>query len=450
MKNYPSIEAMKQANREKRIGMAVEAYKFFYPMVYKFYLKKAVKDHAKTDLNNSVFTWTGNPNLVIMTANSDTPYYLMQLNTKEVGPLVFEIPAGKIVVFMSDWNQDYITDGGINGEDAGQGGKYLILPPGYTGEVPDGYIVRQANTYNIGMLIRVLGGADKKEVLSQFKTYPLGQEPKPLQLTEFEEDTVLETVPVDVEGTFEYWNAIKEAFDDDTYSQAHRDMYGFLDSVGIRAGEPFNPSPETKEILTIAAEKANMQLIANAFAGDEAERMVWDNRNWEWVVYGPDGGFDRKDFTNHIVRLRWFHQAAGNTPKMFVRRAGAGSIYLLGIKDNEGNYVRGENNYKLVVPAPVPGKLFFSLTIYDLNTRSTIITDQMEGAISSLRHADKVKPNEKGEIVMYVGPDEPADKNAGWVKTNKGEDWFAFFRVFGPEEDVFNGNWRLGDFEKLN
>jgi hypothetical protein len=44
------------------------------------------------------------------------------------------------------------------------------------------------------------------------------------------------------------------------------------------------------------------------------------------------------------------------------RRIGAGSIYFAGFRDGDGAYLDGGKTYKLTVPGPVPGKLFWSAT----------------------------------------------------------------------------------------
>ncbi len=85
-----------------------------------------------------------------LTPNPDVIYLMPFINTKDVGPMVLEIPPADDGVFngsvMNYW-QSAIEDVGPGGVDKGKGGKYLILPPGYKGNVPDGYIAMQSDTY---------------------------------------------------------------------------------------------------------------------------------------------------------------------------------------------------------------------------------------------------------------------------------------------------------------
>ena len=76
---------------------------------------------------------------LFLTANTTTPYTVLYLSTKD-GPLVLEIPPAVLGPLDDAWFR-WVTDVGFTGPDKGAGGKYLLLPPGYTGQVPDGYFV---------------------------------------------------------------------------------------------------------------------------------------------------------------------------------------------------------------------------------------------------------------------------------------------------------------------
>ncbi len=92
-----------------------------------------------------------------LTPNPDVIYLMPFFNTQDVGPVVLEIPPADDGVFngsvMNYW-QTAIEDVGPGGVDKGQGGKYLILPPGYEGAVPDGYIAMPSDTYAGYALLR--------------------------------------------------------------------------------------------------------------------------------------------------------------------------------------------------------------------------------------------------------------------------------------------------------
>ena len=97
-----------------------------------------------------------------------------------------------------------------------------------------------------------------------------------------------------------------------------------------------------------------------------------------------NGTFDLPTYKDLDARAKWFYQAQVESPAMFRRSAGAGSLYWLGTRDNNGAYLDGGKAYKLTVPQPVPDKLFWSVTVYDAERRSEIATDQGHAALRSL------------------------------------------------------------------
>ena len=73
---------------------------------------------------------------LFLTANADTYYFWGYLDLTK-GPLVVETPPGALGIF-DDMTWKWIGDFGLPGPDRGEGGKYLIVPPGYNGAVPEG------------------------------------------------------------------------------------------------------------------------------------------------------------------------------------------------------------------------------------------------------------------------------------------------------------------------
>jgi hypothetical protein len=100
------------------------------------------------------------------------------------------------------------------------------------------------------------------------------------------------------------------------------------------------------------------------------------------------------------------------------------------------------------VPQPVPGKLFWSVTLYDTQTRSQVQTDQNKAALRSMFELKDINTSEPVEL--YFGPDAPKGSEARWIKTAPGRGWFAYFRIYGPEEAAFDKSWKPGDFTEVN
>jgi hypothetical protein len=147
------------------------------------------------------------------------------------------------------------------------------------------------------------------------------------------------------------------------------------------------------------------------------------------------------------AREKWFYQAIAASPAMFRRDTKAGSLYWLGLRDNNGTYLDGGKSYRLTVPLPVPGKLFWSLTVYDAATRSQIRTDQNKAALRSLQELRDL--GAASLVDLYFGPEAPKGQEDRWIKTSPVKGWFTYFRIYGPEEAAFDKSWKPGDFELI-
>jgi hypothetical protein len=140
-----------------------------------------------------------------------------------------------------------------------------------------------------------------------------------------------------------------------------------------------------KGILDRAAKVGRQQMLVTAFASTRPDRMAWTDRKWEWAGLVPgDANFQTPNGMDLGARDRWFIQAIVTSPAMFRRTPGAGSLYWLGLRDSTGAYLDGGKTYKLTVPQPVPSKLFWSVTVYDAQTRSMVQTDQNKAALRSM------------------------------------------------------------------
>jgi hypothetical protein len=448
MKQLPSSSEVIRIRREARINRAVEAYKFFYPTLSMVLNLEALAANGAA-ANRGFLIQLTTPDIVSLTQNSDTPYGLAWGDAGS-GPVVVEIPPGPIMGVIDDMNFQFVTNLGLVGEEEGAGAKYLLVPPDNDVEVPsDGYLVRHLRTHHFLVCARapLPDPAAGLALLRTLRIYPLAQGDDP-PTNDFEDvsDRRLVANPCVVDGTFEVWNALKRALDMDVPSSTYYNAYGMLADLGLRRDRPFEPDEELKSVLVEAARIADEQLVVAAFADEIPERLVWPDRNWEWVAYGEgDNGYYESDFLRLSVRERWFYQATLETPKMFMHAEGAGSIYWLTNRDSNGLPLDGGTSYALTVPSPVPASQFWSITLYDLDTRSEINTEQFKPALTSLR--DRLEPDADGNIVLRFGP-TPPDADQPWIQTNPGSQWFAYFRVYGPQSAAFDGTWRPSDVQQ--
>ena len=218
--------------------------------------------------------------------------------------------------------------------------------------------------------------------------------------------------------------------------------------LGIEKGKPFDPDDRMRDILTRASQLGNAQLRVQSFADRRPDREVWPGTTWEWAVLRPENGtFDAETYTDNYARQKWFYQAQIESPAMFKRSAGAGSLYWLNTRDSTGAFLDGSNRYSLNVPQPVPDKLFWSITVYDAETRSEILTDQNKAALRSMLELADAPTD--GPVELHFGPTPPPEGEDRWIKTIHGKGWFVYFRIYGPDRPAFDGSWQLPDFARL-
>lgn len=450
VRGFPTDETIGQAYDDADLNRAIQAYKFFYPTVSGAAI---VRGNAQIGVvPNKVFGILDcAPEQFVFTANSDTPYGPLLLDLG-IGPLVIELAPGPLIVCSMDINQRWVADMGLPGPDAGKGGRHLLLPPNYKGDVPaDGYYVHKtsSNRQIIGARSLPVNGDVKgaKERLKTIKVYPLDKntpwsEPLWLDVTGQSQDTT----PVEWEDNLQFWEVLAKTVDEEPTYAGYHDYYGELAALGIEKGKQFAPDARMSRILMEAAKVGNAQMRVQSFGDRRPDRVVWKDRQWQWAsLRFEDGDFDTGGRLDTEAREKWFYQAIGASPAMFRRDPQAGSLYWLGLRDGTGATLDGGKNYRLEVPLPVPGKLFWSVTIYDIETRSQIRTSQGKAALRSLF---ELKDASGGTATLCFGPTAPRGGEGSWIQTLPGRGWFAYFRIYGPQPAAFDGSWRPGDFER--
>lgn len=288
-------------------------------------------------------------------------------------------------------------------------------------------------------------------LMKEVKAYRLGSDPdaSPTTWVDLTHQAGLDFTPVRWETGIDYWRVLHEILQADVLSPDYSYQYGELAELGIRKGTAFDPDARMTGILEQASLMGHAQLAVESFADRRPERTVWPGTHWEWAVLQPDSGtFDTGDYVDLYAREKWFYQAQIESPAMFARAPGAGSLYWLGLRDSGGDYLTGDNSYTLDVPQPVPASLFWSVTVYDAETRSEILTEQNKAALRSLFELSDVATDRP--VTLYFGPNEPEDAAAAarWIQTKPDTGWFVYFRIYGPTDAAFDGRWRLPDFRR--
>jgi hypothetical protein len=362
--------------------------------------------------------------------------------------MVIELPLGPYIGLVNDRYQGWVLDMGLPGPDAG---RHLVLPPGYDGDTPAGYFVGRSLSMKALLAVRALpvnaNVAGAMDALRAIKIYPLSEatDPKPIKVV----DTTtmdMDSTSLKWEGSIAFWRKPHDIIEAEPLVGKFLPMYGLLSGLGIEKGKPFAPDARMIDILERAAKAGRDQLLVEAFDSDRPERLAWPDRKWEWVGLTPGSAqFETPAGIDLEARDRWFAQAIVTSPAMFRRTAGAGSLYWLAARDATGVYLDGGKSYKLLIPQPVPGKLFWSVTVYDAQTRSEVQTDQNKAALRSMFELKDVSNTEPTEL--HFGPAPPPGKEGQWIKTVPGRGWFAYIRIYGPKQAAFDGDWKPGDIQ---
>jgi hypothetical protein len=450
-RGYPTKETSERAHDAADYERAVTAYRFWYPTVSAEGIFEGLRRAGVKD-NEALMIQETHPHHVLFTANSDTPYGCSTLDLRD-GPFVIEIPPGPLIGLVDDHHQGWVLDMGLPGPAGDKGGRHLIVPPGYEGETPAGFFVGASASYKVMAAIRSLpvngdvkGAMDR---LKEVKVYPLSTaaDPKPLKIIDITEKA-MDATCLRWEGGLQFWEKLHEVIDDEPLAPHFMPMYGQLAALGIEKGKPFAPDKRMSAILDKAARAGRAELLVAAFGSSRPDRFAWRDRKWEWAGLVPDSAqFETGSGMDLEARDRWFAQAIVTSPAMFRRSIGAGSLYWLGYRDREGAYLDGAKTYRLRVPLPAPANLFWSVTVYDADTRSEIRTQQEKAALRSLFELKDT--GDASSVDLYFGPSAPSGQEGRWIRTLPGRGWFSYFRIYGPKGPAFDGSWRPGDFEAL-
>lgn len=363
-------------------------------------------------------------------------------------PMVIETPPNVLGFIDDAWFQ-YVADFGNAGPDKGKGGKFLILPPGYEGEVPDGYHVAQSNTYGNWVVWRgfQVDGSTKPAVDTTkklFRMYPLSKKDNPPKM-KF----------INVSGKFHntihrmdygYWEELNAQIQAEPIDGLNPEIRGLLATIGIKKGKEFKPDDRMKQILTEAAKIGSVTARAlTARPKDLRHYLYPGERVWTnpFIEGRYDFLLDGERLFDSRVYMHFY--ATGITPAMAIKNVGKGSQYAIAYLDKAGNPLDGSNTYKIHLPPNVPAKDFWSFTLYDNQTRAMLQTDQRFPGLDNNKKG--LKMNADGSYDIYMSPKPPKGWENNWIQTVPGKGWNTILRLYGPLEPWFDQSWKPGDFE---
>ena len=426
---------------------------------------------------------------LFLTANCDTVYFLSFVDLTD-GPMVIDVPPlgapSGILGCIDDMWFRWVTDFGLPGPDRGAGGRYLIVGPGYDGALPDsGFHVSHAQTTRVCVLGRAFmvdndPSVPAEAIRNGFRispylpgaqgtavgTFLAGDAPlgaaKPVPETRFVEGsgTSFNTIPP---NDLTYWETVNSAVQREPAGAGEPELMGLLAAVGIVKGKPFNPDARMRKILqdAVVVGNATARTISIAPRPEEGFAYYPDSQwfNMLWV-----GGYQFLDpppqiTANGVVpspsdgarklnsRIAFFYPYTGITPAMCMRLTGIGSQYVMAMRGGDGEFLDGSRNYRLTLPPDIPQSRFWSVMLYDRQTRSMLQTDQPKPDVGS--QSGRVKTNPDGSTDIYIGPTAPEGKTDNWLQTVPGKGFFAILRLYNPEASFFDKTWRPSEIEPI-
>ncbi|WP_433833935.1 DUF1214 domain-containing protein [Flavobacterium anhuiense] len=386
-----------------------------------------------------------------LTPNPDVIYLMPFFNT-EKGPVVLEIPPADNGTFngsvMNCW-QAAIEDVGPGGMDKGKGGKYIILPPGYDkSKIPSGYFVMQSDTYRGYALLRsVLKSGSPEDVKAavdygkRVKLYPYSQASNTPQ-TKFVDASKAEFNSA-IQYNDSFYQALNDIVQQEPFLERDRAMIDALKTIGIERGKAFSPDAKTKEIFNTAAKDAREYLLSIY----ENTKPFYEGTNW---FFPASDEYKLSVMKSYVTPGIYPIDNRGVCYMMAffsAKHIGESQYYLLALKDKEGNFLKGDLSYKVIVPANVPVKQYWSITVYNRETHTFIRDTKWSGRSSQ---TPGLKKNTDGTVTLYFGPKPPPEGESNWIPTDPKGDFELLARFYGPTKTLYDQSWKLNDVEKVN
>ena len=221
-------------------------------------------------------------------------------------------------------------------------------------------------------------------------------------------------------------------------------VMNMLRSIGIEKGKEYDAGMVLKEIL----QKAVAEVKATFFNQIDMQLLpFWDGKHWAL----PDASGVKTEFSYVTPNLIFDYDNRGMlgfygwAPPMKADDS-APTIYLQTVRDKNGAHFSGDKTYQLHVPANVPAKQYWSVTVYDFETGGFIVKAKV---ISLDSYNQKTKKNADGSVDVYFSPEPPTGMENNWVSTAKGGKWFPMFRLYGPDKAFFDKTWKMDDIEEV-
>ena len=483
----PSAETAAKVYDTLDFARGLDAFLNSYGGASAYAIRKGLLSIGAEDNTVTIYPELMDAKSLYLTANADTVYYFSFVDLTK-GPMVIEQPPKGLGTINDMWF-GWIIDVGFPGPDRGEGGKYLLLPPGYDGPVPDGgfYVARSKTTRVIYAARAFLTNNDPKpavdNIKKSMKIYPytpggfgtsiatalegkvkLEVNP-PAPATKFVEASgkSYNTIPP---SDYSFFEMINENVQQEPADSYNTELAGQLAAIGIVKGKPFNPDARMKKILTDAAAVGNAAgRVLNWRPRESLDWAYYPGSSWANMLWQGGANFEtpppmitKEGFFKPLPptgartldsKTAFYYAYTLDSPGMIMRLPRVGSQYLMGFLDANKNEFDGGKTYKVTMPKNIPAAAFWSFTLYDNQTRSMLQTPQrFPRAGSQAYPSPAAVANADASTTIYFGPSKPADaKEGNWIQTMPSKGWFLLLRLYSPLESFLDKTWRPSEIE---
>jgi hypothetical protein len=484
----PSVATADKVRDTLDFTRALNAYNNSFRGASAYAIRKGFHSIGAEDNTIVIFSELMDSSSLFLTANADTVYYVGVFDLSK-GPMVLEQPSKGLGTINDMWFS-WIIDVGFPGPDRGEGGKYLLVPPGYDGPLPDGgfYVARSRTNHVLYAARAFLVDNDPKPTVENIKQHlkiysytpggvgtsiatalegkvRLGKNP-PVPPTKFLEGSgkAFNTIPP---GDYGFFEMINENVQQEPATSYDVELAGQLAAIGIVKGKPFKPDVRMKKILGDAAAVGNAagRVLNWRYAVIHPDWAYYPGSKWGSMLWEGGAFFETPppEFTREGMfkplpptgartldsRTAFYYGYTLDSPGMIMRIPGVGSQYLMGFLDADGNPFDGAKTYKVTLPKGIPARAFWSFTLYDNQTRSMLDTPQRFPRAGSQSYpSPAAEAAADGSTNVYFGPTQPAGvKRGNWIQTDPKKGWFTILRLYSPLEPFFTKQWRPSEIE---
>ena len=380
--NRPTPETARTLRDELLFQRATQAYLWALPLLNTLGMKVGSESIFGAGYNVlPIWKKRLDAKTLVTTPNSDVIYAMSYLDLGKDGPLVFEAPPNLQGILLDFWQRPIPVDGGkfygdvgLPGPDGGKGGKFLLLPPGYKGDVPPGYYVYRSGTNNVFVFLRSFY-QDPKDLtpavalIEQSKIYPLNGKAsaKPMQFPDASgvpANMLPRTMPRRLTSSSSYWTARVPISQKPIRWVCSRPS----ESRGVGRSHPMR----TRGPSSIGPRRPRYKMsrvVGFEETANGGSLRVYADRRWVNPIDNvtPPGPRTERDLSwkntagNYLdldARIWFFTNYYSVSPGMLSKIPGKGAAYMIAFTDGAGTPLSGGSSYRLTLPAGHSGRQF--------------------------------------------------------------------------------------------